>query len=59
MTDEEIQAWKAMWDNAERITLSEKDYDALVERLENPPPPSPKPIALLNKRPPWKDPSKQ
>jgi uncharacterized protein (DUF1778 family) len=59
MTDEEIQAWKAMWDNSERITLSEKDYDALVERLENPPPPSPKLIALLNKRPPWKDPSKQ
>jgi uncharacterized protein (DUF1778 family) len=59
MTEEEIQAWKAMWDNAERITLSEKDYDALVERLENPPPPSPQFIAMLKKRPPWEDPDKK
>ena len=59
MTEEEIQAWKAMWDNAERITLSEKDYDALVERLNNPPPPSPRFIAMLKKRPPWEDPDKK
>ena len=59
MTDEEIQDWKAMWDNAESITLPQKDYDALVERLDNPHAPSPKLVAMLNKRPPWQDPAKQ
>jgi uncharacterized protein (DUF1778 family) len=59
MTEEEIQAWKAMWDNAERIILSEKDYDDLVKRLEKPPAVCPKVLAVLKKRPPWEDPDKK
>lgn len=59
MTEEEIQAWKAMWDSAESITLSQKDYDSLVGMIENPPPPTPQFIAMLKKRPPWEDPDKK
>ena len=59
MTDEEIQDWKAMWDNAESITLPQKDYDALVERLDKPPTLCPKVLTVLKKRPPWQDPAKQ
>jgi hypothetical protein len=39
----------------EKIILSAEDFDALVERLENPPPPTPEFIALMNRKAPWDD----
>jgi len=36
MTEEELEDWKNMWENAEKIYLSKEDYDRLVEQLELP-----------------------
>ena len=37
----------------EKIYLSARDFDALMERIENPPPPTPEFIALMNRKSPW------
>ena len=37
----------------EPIYVSQEDYDKLQEMIENPPPPSPKLIELLNRKAPW------
>ena len=37
----------------EKIYLSARDFDALMERIENPPPPTPEFIALMNRKAPW------
>jgi hypothetical protein len=39
----------------EKIYLSARDFDALMERIENPPPPTPEFIALMNRKAPWDD----
>ena len=37
----------------EPIYVSQEDYDKLQEVIENPPPPSPSLIELLNRKTPW------
>ena len=39
----------------EPIYVSQEDYDKLQEMIENPSPPSPALIELLNRKPPWKN----
>jgi hypothetical protein len=55
MTEEEIEDWKKMWENAEKIYVSAEAYDRLVEILNRPP--DPKVVArlreLMNKPAPW------
>jgi uncharacterized protein (DUF1778 family) len=35
------------------IYVTKEDYDKLMEMLDNPPPPSPELIKLLNRKSPW------
>lgn len=57
MTEEELEDWKKMYENAETILLSAEDYDALVERLNQPP--DPKVVErfreIMNKKAPWEE----
>ena len=36
MTEEELEDWKKMFENPEKIYLSKEDYDKLVEMLNKP-----------------------
>ena len=55
MTEEEFEDWKKMWENAEKIYLSQEDYDRLVERINQPP--IPEQIEsirkLMQRKAPW------
>jgi uncharacterized protein (DUF1778 family) len=51
--EEELEELKKMCENPEIIYFSQEDYDKLQEMIENPPPPSPKLIELLNRKAPW------
>ena len=41
----------------EPIYVSQEDYDKLQEMIENPPPPSPSLIELLNRKTSWDEPN--
>lgn len=55
MTEEEKKDLEKLWENAETIYLSAEDFDALVERLNQPP--DPKVVErfreIMNRRAPW------
>lgn len=55
MTEEELEDWKKMVENAETIYLSKEAYDALVERLKQPPDPKAAESIrkLLERKAPW------
>ena len=37
MTTEELEYFKKMWENPEKIYLPEEDYDAMIKTLDEPP----------------------
>lgn len=55
MTEEEKKDLEKLWENAETTYLSAEDFDALVERLNQPP--DPKVVErfreIMNRRAPW------
>ena len=53
MTEEELEDWKKMMENAETIYLSAEDFDALVDRLNEPPQYDENLAKLLRRKAPW------
>ena len=53
--EEELEDLKKMFENPEIMYVSEEAYDKLQEMIENPSPPSPKLIELLNRKAPWEE----
>jgi hypothetical protein len=51
--DEAAMGIKPLEDIPDKIILSEEDYGALIEVLENPPPPTPFLRQLLSRPSPW------
>jgi uncharacterized protein (DUF1778 family) len=37
MTNEELEDFKKMWENPEKIYLPKEDYDAIIKALDEPP----------------------
>ncbi len=37
MTTEELEDFKKMWENPEKIYLPQKDFDAMIKALNDPP----------------------
>ena len=37
MTTEELEDFKKMWENPEKIYLPEEDFDAMIKALNDPP----------------------
>lgn len=61
MTEEELEDWKKLFENPEKIYVSPEAYDKLTEMLNRPP--DPKVVArlreLMNKPAPWDKPDEQ
>ena len=53
MTEEELEDWKKMMENAETIYLSAEDFDSLVDRLNEPPQYDENLAKLLRRKAPW------
>jgi uncharacterized protein (DUF1778 family) len=53
MTDEELEDFKKMCENPEKIILSKENFDALVEKLNEPPQYNEKIARVLQRKAPW------
>ena len=51
--EEELEDLKKMFENPEIMYVSQEACDKLQEMIENPSPPSPELIKLLNRKAPW------
>jgi len=56
MTDEELEEWKKMFENPQKMYLSREDFDTFVKMLELPSEATIESVKrLMNRKKPWSD----